>query len=524
MKRLLTLAFVTMGLSVFSQNLFLEDCFVGGVTTGGANTLGGVEGSVCEIKWEEDYTLRSAHAITYRLGYPLPHQITINGQAIIRDFESQFGDEIEKQNPAAEAFAVHILDLTDEIAIDNELLIVDLPVQPILGNIPNEGYWGVHVVVTYESPTIQEPVCLRIYSANQTQEAPQVYSLDTPNYFMDSPVLLSIYADRLSESSSDRSRVILNTSSVGDIWTTDLFTGASTGVQGTFYYENGVAQGLNGDSANNQMFQNDGIAIVNDFFIDNVEQTLELFQVEPNPNLGNNIHAAFLLVYTPECEVSTSEIPRSYSFCRGDTVQLESPTGFDTFLWSDADGLSDPTAANPLCFADTSRWYTLTASASDGGFCDQTIPVFVEVYDIPKPRQIITRASVCPANTGVIEAIDTPGDQPITYSLGGVENTNGVFEDLAPGEYDLSVATATGCTFTTSRVVGLDQIHEASFTASPETGYTPLEVFFTNTSTQATDYQWEVDGIPFSNSENFLQTFADSGSYEVSLIAFRLEE
>jgi hypothetical protein len=76
----------------------------------------------------------------------------------------------------------------------------------------------------------------------------------------------------------------------------------------------------------------------------------------------------------------------------------------------------------------------------------------------------------------------------------------------------------------TTVTVALNPVQEASFTATPETGFSPLDVFFNNTSTQATDYQWLIDGVPISTSEDITYTFPDSGSFVVSLIAYRLEE
>ena len=55
-------------------------------------------------------------------------------------------------------------------------------------------------------------------------------------------------------------------------------------------------------------------------------------------------------------------------------------------------------------------------------------------------------------------------------------------------------------------------------------GYSPLKVRFKNESTLATGYTWLIDGEPFSSLENTSYTFADSGTYVISLIAYRLEE
>jgi hypothetical protein len=385
-----------------AQNLFLEECFVGGVTTGGANTLGGAEGSACEIKWEDDYILKSAYAITYRYGFPENHSILINGVEVIRSMADQVGPEQVEEFLGNQAFAVHIQNVSDLLTLSDGTIEIDLPVQPAVPLIVNQGYWGVHLMILYESPSITDPVCVRIYTADQSQESGQSYVFEKPEFAFDTPVLFSIYSDRLSEFESDRSRIQINDQTLGDIWTDDLFSGASTGVQGTFYYENSEAFGLNGDTANNQVLRHDGTAIINEYLNANVNQSIDLFRVENFPTFYGNPHPAFLLTYTPECTVLEDEATRTYSFCRGDTIQLEAPAGYDSYLWSDNEGLSDVSIPNPLCFVDSSQWYTLTMTVTDGSTCNQTIPVFVEVYDNPVPASLTVRASLCPANTGEI--------------------------------------------------------------------------------------------------------------------------
>ena len=73
--------------------------------------------------------------------------------------------------------------------------------------------------------------------------------------------------------------------------------------------------------------------------------------------------------------------------------------------------------------------------------------------------------------------------------------------------------------------LNLNTFQTAAFSANPDSGYSPLQVVFQNQSTNATSYVWSVDGVPFSTSANYTgYTFADTGTYIVSLIAYRLDE
>jgi gliding motility-associated-like protein len=58
----------------------------------------------------------------------------------------------------------------------------------------------------------------------------------------------------------------------------------------------------------------------------------------------------------------------------------------------------------------------------------------------------------------------------------------------------------------------------ASFT-SPPIGCAPYTVDFTNTSSNATSYEWKINGSTFSTNENTSQTFNQAGLYTIQLIA-----
>jgi hypothetical protein len=186
--------------------------------------------------------------------------------------------------------------------------------------------------------------------------------------------------------------------------------------------------------------------------------------------------------------------------------------------------LSDTTLANPLCFADSSGWYTVKMWNEGEEGCSQTIPVFVEVTDIPRPADLNVNPSSCPEPTGLIQANSPAGRSPFTYRLDGAVQSNNASAGLSPGTYNYRINSAAGCRWDTTVTVPLNPLQEASFDPFPTTGFSPLFVGFANTSTNATGYQWLIDGVPISTSENITYTFPDSGSFTVSLIAYRLEE
>jgi hypothetical protein len=511
-----------------AQNLFLEECFTGGVTAAGrTGTLGATNGTF-QIKWEEDYILRKAIALTYRYGRPMDNELVLNGVSIPLNMTSQIGAEYPDADPIGQ-FAVHGIDITDLVEISDNSISVFL--EGFDDSIPiNTGWWSVMCVFLYESPTINQPMCLRVYTADRTQFAAQDYSVSTPQFDEDKDFGFSIYSDRVVADESDRTIIGINSAFLGNIGGSDATNPMpgfnDGGVRGHFYYQNGELFGLDDDIPNNTVDDSDGIAVINEYLTDDDEQEIYLSALS-YPSSGRfNPHPAFFLTYTPDCAVlpDLGSVQRSYDYCRGDTIQLTTTTEYDTFSWSTSAGISDSTLSNPICFADSSQWYTVTMWNEGEEGCGQTIPIFVEVNAIPRPASLNVNPSSCPDNSGLIQAFNPAGKSPFTYRLDGVVQSGSASAGLSPSTYDYRINSAAGCRWDTTVTVPLDPLQEASFDPFPTAGFSPLFVAFANTSTQATDYQWLIDGVPISTSEDITYTFPDSGSFEVSLIAYRLEE
>jgi hypothetical protein len=520
-----TMVMFMLNYSVFSQVLFMEECFVGGVQTGGHATLGAITGGTYNIHWEDDYTLKTAYAICYRYGILDSHTFYFNQSPITWTNDSQAAPEQIEVNLLSNPFAVHVIEITDMISIENDLVQVDLPEQQGYEQL-NWGWWGVYVILLYESPNILSEVCTRIYLADQPQTEAQIYYIETPSILVGTSVIFGIYSNRISDLYEDASRVTINSIPIGDIWTSDPHIPApGTGVQGHYFYQNGIAEGLNGDTANATLNRHDGVSIINDYIdLGAPTQSIKIQRIISNPT-GANPHPAFSISFTPSCKIQNSEMPRIHAFCRNESSEaeriLQSIPGYDHYAWTPGHQLSDSTIANPICFADSSRWYRVRMWNDDGDVCPQTIPVFVEVGQTPGPRPLQVGRSTCPSPTGRITFANTAGKAPYTYTVGSTTQPDSTFRFLLPGSYDVSVTDALGCTWDSTVTVPLNAPVEAAFTANPTTGDTPLDVYFSNQSSSlATSFEWLVNGTTFSTSENTSYTFSDSGTYVVSLVAF----
>jgi len=500
----------------------LEDCFVGGVQTGGHSTIGTLSGGAFDIQWNESYSVRKVYAICYRYGRPEPYTFFLNDNAITWSLDSQVGPELAEENSLSEFFASHVLDITEHVSIEGEVVNVELPEQPFNGN---RGWWGVYVVILYESPDITSEVCTRIYIADQSQDFPQNYIFEKPTFNQNAPLLFAIYSNRLTNFDTDATLISVNDEALGFIWSGDLVNPeSSTGVQGHFFYENGMAEGLNGDTANTAVERHDGIAIINDLITENTTQNISFVPVSW-PDFVANPHPAFMLTYTPECDVIADDMQRQYTLCRGDSIQMQAIAGYENYSWSTSEFLNDSTFANPWCTADSSRWYTVRMWNEDESLCPQTIPVHIEVRQTPRANNVFTRSSSCPQATGEIRFEEMSGTPPFLYTVNNTSQDNPAFTFLDPGIYNIAVEDDFGCTWDSTATLIYNPSHEAAFTANPDSGYTPLSVFFDNgSSINSTGFIWLINGEFITSNENLAYVFEEPGVYEVMLIATRLEE
>ncbi len=503
-----------------AQILFAEDCFVGGVTVAGVNRDGGAGlGNKCLINWQDDFELYKAYVVSFRYGRPESHNTVVNGVQVNWNIGNQSGPEQIEDNPSSDFFAPHAQDITDELEIFDDTLLLDFPTQTFYEHSPNWAWCSMYIVILYKSPSISSAICNRIYISDQKQDIPQLYEFNTPSYAPNHPVVLALFTSRLTGYDGDESRVLLNSQHLGDLYGEDQVIPPYLGAQGSFWYHEGQANGLNGDTANTRIIGHDATVRINDY-LNNGQEYLEMYRLGGG---WSNPHPAFTLTYTPECPVKDVSVERKYRYCRGGEMQLNAEAGYTHYAWTPEEGLSDPSMANPICNRDSSGWYQVRMWDDDG--CSQTIPVHIEVTDYPVPENVEIASTICPPNTGEINLLNVPGAEPITYSANELENTTGQFTELSSGAYQLHLETRDGCTWDSLVHVPLNPIQDAAFTPSPESGYTPLEVFFENESSlSATHFTWLVNGIPFSNQEDVHRVFEDAGVYEIDLVAHRQED
>ncbi len=233
--------------------------------------------------------------------------------------------------------------------------------------------------------------------------------------------------------------------------------------------------------------------------IDNTQTTEYTF----TPDAGQCASEQFVSVEVgPPSTPTFDVIP---PICSGVDVSLpsESLEGF-TGTWS------------PVINNLETTTYTFTPDANQ---CALVTDLTIEVLENP----IISTGDPLIACIGdIVTLLGSGAGSGGTYSW-----DNGVVDGVSFTVSETLLYTVTGtdengCIGTASIMVTGLPVPIAGISASPESGGVPLEVIFTNTSQNATNYQWDFGNDEFNTVNNQSaqnSTYLDFGSYTVWLIA-----
>ena len=223
--------------------------------------------------------------------------------------------------------------------------------------------------------------------------------------------------------------------------------------------------------------------------------------------------------------------PPSNFYCVGDVVPatniVGTPAGV-TFDWTNTDttigvgasgtqNLPSFVATNTTTFATTGIiTLTPTANSCVGNPTNYSIsissPIIID--------RIITHPTCFQSTNGKVVAIPSGGTPGYSYfwDTGAIDS---IVTNLPKGLVTLTVTDANNCTQdSTFAIVAPDSMDYISFSASPKSGCSPLEVNFINTTDPnlANKYTWEF-GNNLAPDTNWLAsaTYTTPGSYNVSL-------
>ena len=200
--------------------------------------------------------------------------------------------------------------------------------------------------------------------------------------------------------------------------------------------------------------------------------------------------------------------------------------GFSQSLWRFGDGgrstLTDPT--HPYFFTDTI--FTVTLVVDTAGFCFDSTTVTIALGSAPVADFEASLYEACGSETVTFTNLSTTASLPLAFAwqFGNGDSSslrNPTASYTAPDEYDVRLVTINsyGCADTIIRRITIYPQAEALFAARPDQGCQPLTVQFSDLSTNATQWRWNLGNGTQSDLQHPLHTYLQVGSYAVSLIA-----
>ncbi len=222
--------------------------------------------------------------------------------------------------------------------------------------------------------------------------------------------------------------------------------------------------------------------------------------------------------------ITVQNIPSSNFNFTVDTLKVtftNTSQGANTFLWNFGDG-NTSTQQNPVHTYAQSGTYTVTLTASNN--CGTTTSTkTVTVVGAPLASFTATPTSGCAPLE--VQFTSTSLGNPTSFYWefpGGTPSTstaqNPTVTYDTPGNYavTLVVTNALGSdTLTLNNFISVTPPPEAGFT-STTSGFNAT---FSNTSTNATEYNWDFGDGNTSTEETPEHTYAEDGTYTVTLIA-----
>jgi gliding motility-associated-like protein len=517
-----------------SQVVYYQDVCKCGVTGAGFSTAMGSGSGSFDIYIEPGSTIKKAFlfGVHYGNGSGLknPTPITINSEAFIFDSSNFSGIEFEAAGPTLEKLiSLHALDVTEILEPSVNTYSITIPPQDI-GCFPCR-FNCFYLYVIYENPSFVNTTSAQVLLNNIDEAFIVDYSLDNFNPMsQNTPVGFALFTDRISGIGNDGSYLSFYNGTWDEVGLLkgpdNVNTFWGSGVKAHFYYQNETLFGLDDDTPDNVVNGPDGLINVENYIMNSsIDWRL---QWEAFSTTGSfNIYNGFFLSHSTPCDTFTVSVPNDTIICAGETLQL-SASGGQAYEWSAStptalNDLSCTNCPNPIFSGDTSRFYTVRIWNNDS--CSVVRPVKINVRPRPLFGEITTTPSECGASTCSVSVSVAAGTaSPVSFTLNDtLSQSSGLFSNLAEGSYTLSFTDGNGCV-SLDTVVAVSEVNStvAQFTVSPGYGTVPLQVNLNNTSQNATDFLWSVNG---TNIGAVLESYTcdPSGVYTIELIAWQYD-
>ncbi|MDT8413698.1 MAG: hypothetical protein RQ875_14640, partial [Vicingaceae bacterium] len=379
----------------YSQQIFYQDVFYGGVTGGGFSSgVGdGASGQIV-VNIDPASIIRKAYLLCNRYQNAQPVDVTLNSNTYNFNSSNQVSSFFYVLPPGSTHInSIHSIDITNDINPLINNYNISFPNQ--ITNVFDK-YGAFYLLILYENGSAQKTAVSVVL--NEKDATPNVnYQLSNLNPInVNNSVGLAINTDIICNVLNDGSNVLVNNNNnIGLIGGVDAVNSlwSCGGVKGHFYYQNSTLFGLDDDTPDSLMGGTDGLADIKSYLSANSTS----FDINLNRQLSStpyNIYLTFFLTYTTPCDTFTTTATAAQdTICLGDSVQL-SATGGAIYNWYGAfGGLSDTSSANPIASPPQTTTYIVTIKNDSG--CVKTEHVKIWVRPEPKPDTIVVTPQTC---------------------------------------------------------------------------------------------------------------------------------
>ena len=212
--------------------------------------------------------------------------------------------------------------------------------------------------------------------------------------------------------------------------------------------------------------------------------------------------------------------------CQPITATLVTQPGASSYLWDFGDGSQESAGYTVLhTFVNTTtsiRTYTIKLTTTSFYGCKASSTKSITVY--PKPTPNFTVAPVVqtyPEATVTITNLVNPGPWTYNYNFGDGNTSsdeNPVHTYAEPGTYTIVQTVSAGeCSDSIGQSVVINPTPPIAGFQYPNSGCTPWQVQFVNTSLYANSYLWDFGDGSISTKKDPVYTYFEEGVYSVKL-------
>jgi gliding motility-associated-like protein len=245
---------------------------------------------------------------------------------------------------------------------------------------------------------------------------------------------------------------------------------------------------------------------------------------------GNCFSTAATVTVTVYALPVASALVSSNTFCSGTSVTLNS-TGGGNYSWTGPSGFTSSLQAPVISSSVTNNTGTYTVTVTNSAGCSDSATVSVTVNQSPG-APLTTGDTTCTGMPLILTAngsgvINWYSNASLTTLVMANSNTySPVLSSNSSATYYVTSTSADGCTGSISTAAASNYNIVAGASASPVSGFIPLSVSFTNTSSgvDANDsYTWNMNGNLFSTGFEPDHVFTTEGTYVISMIVTDIE-